>query len=121
MKRKFWFYSFLLALLCALIGWWLFTAGYYYALTRAEKEKTVLLGDDIVVLKHVVEELKKKNSKRAVEVLQGMSEVKEAYIKATHQVLGKLNIFSFALRPVTTIDILFPEEPKTYMGDNNKN
>jgi len=118
MTRKYWLYSFLFALICTLFGWWLFTAGYYYALTRAEKEKIVLLSDDTVVLKHVVEELKKKNSKKAIEILQGMTEVKGAYIKATHQVLDELTIFSFALRPGTTIDIFFSEEPKTYMDDH---
>lgn len=114
MTRKYWLYSFLFSLICTLFGWWLFTAGYYYAMTRAEKEKTVLLSDDIVVLKHVVDELKRKNSKGAVEILQGMTEVKGTYINATHQVLGELNVFSFALRPSTTIRILFSEEQKSY-------
>jgi hypothetical protein len=113
-ERKRWLYISLFALMCMILGWWLFNAGYYFALTRAEKEKTVLLSDDIVVLKYVAEELKKKDSKRAIDILQGMIEVKGAYIRAAQQTLGELNIVNFALRPGTTIDIVFSEEPKSY-------
>lgn len=114
MKRNRWLYISLFALICGLFGWWLFTAGYYFSLTRAEKEKAVLLSDDVVVLKYAAEELKKNNSKRAIEILQGMTEVKGTYIRATHKTLGELSIVSLALHPITTIDILFSEDPKSY-------
>ncbi len=99
----------LLALTGVLVAWGLFTAGYYLAFTRAEKEKIALVRGDIKLMKYAVEEIRKNNSVRAIESLQGMAEVKEAYIKAAYQVLNDIMIFSFTVHPGQTIYLIFSD------------
>lgn len=100
----------LLALMGILVGWWLFTAGYYLAFTRGEDEKIRLLTGNIKIKNFAVEELKKENSVGAIESLRGMAEVDEAYIKATHQVLDDATLFKLFTRPDMTISLISSRE-----------
>lgn len=100
----------LLALMGILVGWWLFTAGYYLALTQGENEKIRLVTGNIKLKNFAVEQLKKENSVKVIESLRGMVEVDEAYVKATHQVLDDLTLFKLFTRPDMTISLISSRE-----------
>lgn len=92
-----------------LISWLAFTVGYYFAFTRAEMQTVALMSGDVRTMKFTVEQIKSGNTTKAIDVLQGMADVKEASIETTYVVLHKMPAYYFSVHPVETLGILLSE------------
>ncbi|MDH4134642.1 MAG: hypothetical protein OEV31_07615 [Gammaproteobacteria bacterium] len=114
MLRKIQLGRTLFFLFCAFAIWCIFCTGYYFAFLRAEQEKLALVTGDIRLMKYVADELRRNNTSKALQTLEGMVEVKGIYAQVTNQLLNDLTIFDFAAQPAAVFQRTHSPPNKTF-------